>query len=223
MIPPLLIIAIASTLLVILVTLEQRGGGNASRPRLVVKTALSMLFVATALVQTGPGDGFYTSLIIGLVLCLLGDVFLALPGRRMFLLGLVSFLLGHLAYVVAFISLSLSSASWLTVMGGLVTATVSGAVFFLWLRPHLGKMLLPVSAYVVVITAMVIGAWTVLGDSGLAASGRSMIFSGALLFYLSDLAVARERFVKKDPRNALIGLPLYYAGQFLLAFSPGAL
>jgi hypothetical protein len=35
--------------------------------------------------------------------------------------------------------------------------------------------------------------------------------------------VARQRFVKTGFVNRFIGLPLYYSGQFLLAFSTGLL
>jgi uncharacterized membrane protein YhhN len=47
-----------------------------------------------------------------------------------------------------------------------------------------------------------------------------MIITDALMFYFSDIFVARERFVTHEFANRLIGLPLYYTGQFLLAFSP---
>ncbi len=40
-----------------------------------------------------------------------------------------------------------------------------------------------------------------------------------MLFYLSDLFVARERFVTSAFVNRLVGLPLYYGGQVLLALS----
>jgi uncharacterized membrane protein YhhN len=42
---------------------------------------------------------------------------------------------------------------------------------------------------------------------------------GALLFYLSDLAVARHRFVHPAFVNRAIGLPLYYVGQLLIALT----
>ena len=51
--------------------------------------------------------------------------------------------------------------------------------------------------------------------------GRGVVFTGALLFYLSDLFVARNRFMEKSFINRLMGLPLYYTAQFLLAFSIG--
>jgi len=68
---------------------------------------------------------------------------------------------------------------------------------------------------------MVIGAGSVLFDSTLPATGRNVVFIGAILFYLSDLFVARHRFMKQEFVNRLLGLPLYYSGQFLLAFSIG--
>jgi uncharacterized membrane protein YhhN len=84
-------------------------------------------------------------------------------------------------------------------------------------------MNLPVLLYIIVITIMVVGAWSVIGDTQLAFFGRVVIFVGALSFYFSDVFVARNRFLKPGFINRLIGLPLYYFGQFLLAFSVGGL
>jgi uncharacterized membrane protein YhhN len=42
---------------------------------------------------------------------------------------------------------------------------------------------------------------------------------GAALFFASDLAVARNRFVAKAFVNRAWGLPAYYAGQLLIAWS----
>jgi uncharacterized membrane protein YhhN len=135
-------------------------------------------------------------------------------------MGLVSFLLGHLFYVICFFYVAdISQWTWIGCLTGLL---VSGLIFG-WLRPHLGSMLIPVIAYVIVITVMVIGAWTVLGDTKLSYSSRLLVFIGAVSFYLSDLFVARDRFVKSEFTNRLIGLPMYYCGQFLLAFSIGLL
>ena len=188
--------------------------------KLPTKTILSCLFIFTAVVQPHPIPGYYYLLLIGLIFCLGGDVFLALPQERMFLYGLVSFLLGHVLYVVCFFYVA--DVSYWTGIGCLVGLLVSGLVFW-WLRPHLGSMLIPVIAYIFVITAMVVGAWTVLGDADLSRVGRLLVFSGAVSFYLSDLFVARDRFLKSEFINRLIGLPMYYCGQFLLAFSVGLL
>lgn len=87
-----------------------------------------------------------------------------------------------------------------------------------WLRPNLDEAMVgPVAAYVVVISVMVIAA---LATAGFDLDGR--IVAGAGLFYMSDLFVARQRFVAPGFVNRLVGLPLYYAGQILLALSSGS-
>jgi uncharacterized membrane protein YhhN len=189
-------------------------------PRVIVKTLLSSLFVITALMTPYSETPFGRVLLLGLILCFVGDVFLALEGPKMFLIGLVAFLLGHLAYVTAFITIA--EVSWLTTPAFALHAVIAAGVLR-WLRPHLGRMINPVLAYLVVITAMVIAAWSIFGTASLNQELRQTILIGALLFYLSDLFVARHRFVKKQPLNRFLGLPAYYAGQFLLASSIGLL
>jgi uncharacterized membrane protein YhhN len=65
---------------------------------------------------------------------------------------------------------------------------------------------------VAVISAMVA---TAAGAFGAGAGG--LLLAGALAFFASDLAVARERFVERSFANKLWGLPLYYGAQLLLA------
>jgi uncharacterized membrane protein YhhN len=47
------------------------------------------------------------------------------------------------------------------------------------------------------------------------------IVLGSVAFFLSDIAVARNRFVAPGSVNRSVGLPLYYTGQVLLALSVG--
>jgi uncharacterized membrane protein YhhN len=188
--------------------------------RLPTKTALSSLFILAAMIQPHPISRYYQFVLLALAFCLGGDVFLALPQKKMFLIGLISFLCGHIFYIIALFSVA--QLSKLTLVGSLTGLVISGGVYS-WLRPHLGSMKTPVLIYVIVITVMLSGACTVLGDSTLVRTGRIMVFAGALSFYFSDLFVARDRFLKREFQNRIIGLPMYYTGQFLLAFSVGLL
>jgi len=210
----ILILAAAFPLLAGLLFFEKR---ESTRGLLLTKPFLSLLFIAAAL--TGPeGDPAYFRMVLaGLICCLAGDVCLIFFfSRPLFLAGLVAFLTGHILYTVAFFQKAPPGLStWII---GVCTAAVSGTVFA-WLRPHLGRMRLPVVAYMVIITAMVIGAASLLKDEGSGVPGRSLTFTGALLFYVSDIFVARHRFVAKAYVNRLVGLPLYYAAQFMIAFS----
>jgi uncharacterized membrane protein YhhN len=213
----ILIIILAVILLGGLLYFEKQGNPKWVLP---TKTLLSCLFIITALLQPHPLPGYFYLLLMGLIFCLGGDVFLALPREKMFLCGLVSFLLGHVFYVIAFFTIAhLHQWTWI---GLGICLVLSGGIYF-WLRPHLGSMHLPVLFYVIVITVMVVGAWSIIGDSQLALTGRVIVFAGAVSFYFSDVFVARDRFLKPEFLNRLIGLPLYYFGQFLLAFSVGLL
>lgn len=211
------IIIAAALLLSGLLLFEKR---NAPKKILPVKTVLSLLFILTAWVQPHAMPSYALFVMLGLVCCLGGDVFLALPQKRMFLFGLVSFLVGHVFYVVAFFSIS--DVSRFTAMGVLQTLVV-GTGIFLRLKPHLGELKKPVLGYIVVISVMLCGAWSTLGAAHLSSAAKTMVFAGAVSFYLSDMLVARDRFLKTAFLNRLIGLPLYYAGQFLIAFSTGAM
>jgi uncharacterized membrane protein YhhN len=185
---------------------------------LLSKASLSILFVAVAALQHATTPAYYWTMLAGFVLCLGGDVLLAIPGEKTFLAGLVSFLLGHICYVLAFFGLASPGVFALV---GLVIVIAIAAVIFRWLAPHLDDMAKPVVAYMLVISVMVFGALSAMGDSSLPTTGRVFILVGAIAFFVSDIFVAKDRFVDGRYSNRLIGLPLYYAAQFLLAFSIG--
>jgi uncharacterized membrane protein YhhN len=211
----LAIVVVASGLLVgLLMAEKQRGTGLI----LSFKTPLSALFVVAAVIQPHPAQAYYHWVLAGLVLGLIGDICLALMGNMAFRAGLVAFLLGHIMYVVAFWGLTRPS-DWSTVGHVFIASASLGA--FLWLRPHLGAMLVPVTLYVIVISLMVASAWVVFINPEINWKGSWTILLGALSFYASDIFVARERFVKSKYENRLLGLPAYYYGQFLIAFSVG--
>jgi uncharacterized membrane protein YhhN len=175
------------------------------------KAVASASFVALGLLRVDGAGAVGGWIVAGLVLCAVGDLLLLGSGRS-FDLGLLSFLLGHCAYIGAFAAALPPSAWWRPAVVPLVLAA-AGALRWLW--PHLGRRRLPVVAYIVAISVMLWGAVSVVRAGALPAT----VAPGAILFYLSDLAVARHRFVKAEFLNRGIGLPLYYAGQVLIAMS----
>lgn len=178
----------------------------------VFKPAASTGFVATA-VAAGALDGTYGRIVfVALLLCWLGDVLLIPKDERIFRAGISSFLLGHVALVAAFYTRGLD-LRWAAIAALLV---VGPAVAILrWLRPHLEPPMRPaVTAYVTVISTMVAAA---LGT--FAAAPSPPILAAALGFAVSDLSVARDRFVAPSFVNRAWGLPLYYAAVLLFATS----
>jgi uncharacterized membrane protein YhhN len=199
--------ALTAVALAALLSAEWRGsraGVWAAKPL----ASLGFLWAAWA---AGALDHAYGRWVFGaLVLSFWGDVLLIPTARASFLAGLVSFLLGHLAYAAAF---AVRGVSWGGVAAGAVAVVPAAAIALGWLRPHVeGAMRGPVVAYVVVISAMVLMA-----VGTVAAAGRPAIVVGAVMFYVSDLAVARQRFVARSFWNKSWGLPLYYGGQLVLA------
>ena len=209
------VLALASGLLVGLLIAEKH---KRIGPILIFKTPLSILFVAAALIQPHPIEPYYQWVVAGLVFGLIGDVCLALKGNKAFKAGLVAFLLGHVLYVVAFAGLTRPS-DWLNLTHLLIVGISLGV--FWWLRPHLGAMTIPVGLYVLVISLMIAAAWVAFLNPDLRSTGAWALLVGACCFYVSDVFVARERFVRRRFANRLLGLPLYYVGQFCIAFSVG--
>lgn len=209
------IIPVAVVLLTALLVFEKK---DSVTGKLVFKLPLSLLFIVTAAIQPVFNPGYRFHLLTGMVLCLGGDVLLIFPQKKAFTAGLISFLLGHIFYVTAFFTIS----SWsLTAVLPAGAVLVFSAGVFMRLRNSLGDSLIPVAFYIMVITAMVMAAGFVFFSRVLPEAGRTFVFAGAVLFYCSDLFVARNRFVKKSFFNRFAGLPMYYSGQFLLAFSAG--
>ncbi len=172
----------------------------------LASTVFILAAVASGALKTRPGQWVFA----GLVFSYLGDVALIFSHRVLFLSGLVVFLLGHVMYVAAFWQGDVDGA----MAAGAVVPLVGIAMFiYRWLAPHLGRLKGPVVAYIVVISVMVASA------AGLLSSAHgAWIFLGAVLFFVSDICVARDRFVTQGFLiNRGLGLPLYYGGQLVLA------
>jgi len=176
----------------------------------VAKPLASLGFLGAAWAAGAVDTAYGRWVMAALVLSFAGDVLLIPAARASFLAGLVSFLLGHLAFACAFV---VRGVAWVWVAVAAVAVLPAAALALRWLRPHVeAAMRTPVLAYVTVISTMVLFA------AGTAGAGpRPAILVGALAFYVSDLAVARQRFVARTFWNKFWGLPLYYGAQLVLA------
>ncbi len=183
--------------------------------RTVFKTLTSLLFVIAAW-TAGPAGGYGGYLFAGLLLSFVGDLLLIPRAKPYFVASIGAFLLAHLLYFLAFTTLAPPSLASLPFLAG-VAVMAAGFLYRFW--GHLGSLRPAVVAYVLVITLMLFSAWSVLPSPEVPAITKVLIAIGAGLFYLSDLFVALERFVARRFINKLLGLPMYYTAQFMLAFS----
>jgi uncharacterized membrane protein YhhN len=150
---------------------------------------------------------------VGLGFCVLGDIFLELP-EQFFIFGMGAFLLGHVAYIVAFIRRSASPAP---------LAAAPFAVWIIWagvtLLPHLGDLRLPVIVYTVVIFVMM---WR--ATSLVIAEESPSVFDwfamlGAASFGFSDTLIALNKFHAPIDGVRIPIIVTYWLGQALIAAS----
>lgn len=192
--------------LVILQLLDNESG--AAVAKFLASSAFLVVVIGAGAFRSSYGKVIFA----GLIFSWCGDMFLLGSSQELFLAGLASFLLGHMAYIVAFAIRGISSR-W-SLSASLPILAVSLVVTF-WLSPHVAPyMLIPVRVYTIIIGLMIIAA---IGTRG--AGGPLLIPTGAALFYFSDLSVATMQFMEPAFPTYIWGLPFYYTGQLLLALS----
>ncbi|WP_428407695.1 lysoplasmalogenase [Hyphococcus sp.] len=186
-------------------------------PRLkwAAKPAASLCFVLLAAASGATESAYGIWILAALVLCMAGDVFLIPVGEKTFLAGMAAFAAGHAAYIGAFLSggPEATPVLYMAAAGMALFAVFS----LLWLWPHLGAFRGPVAGYTVIIAAMVAASF--LAEPPGRAAPSLLVIAGAVGFAISDLSVARDKFVAPDFFNRAWGLPLYYTAQLLLAAS----
>lgn len=180
--------------------------------RIACKPLASLGFLGAAVAAGALHQPYGQAVMVALVFCWGGDVALIGKSQAALLAGIGLFLIGHLGFVAAFLVHGFDDR--VAFRAGLMLAPVLAAVLW-WLWPRVSeRMRRPVIAYIAVITTMVATA------AGAVAMGLpTRVGWGAGLFFVSDLFVARNRFVESGLINRVIGLPLYYAGVLLLATS----
>lgn len=148
---------------------------------------------------------------ISLVFGAAGDVLLIPKGNgAIFRAGILSFLASHVLYVAAFAARGLAP---LPTLAAALAVALPAYGIWRYLRGHVSEQLRPaVVAYIAVISVMVAASFgaTLAGDAP-----TPLIAVAAVAFFLSDITVARQRFVVKAWWHRAIGLPLYFGSQFL--------
>lgn len=151
----------------------------------------------------------------GLLLCALGDILLEASDAT-FLFGLIAFLLGHVAYIVAF-----TSDSRRLFPLGAALAFGYGVVVYAYLTAagNLGAMAAPVLVYMVVICGMLWRASARLGVAEIVRASAWAGLAGALFFTASDSILSLRMFDTPINLGGVAVMLTYWIGQTLIAFS----
>jgi len=151
----------------------------------------------------------------GLLFGALGDIMLMFKPEWAFLSGLVAFLMSHICYSMAFVKLGVRWTSAPSFIAMAASASLLSQLLP-WLLPNVDSdMKGPVLVYMAAIIAMLIAS---MGSAANAERPLPQVL-GAIAFVISDIFVAREKFVVAGFENAWIGLPLYFYAQIAIAHS----
>lgn len=137
----------------------------------------------------------------------------------LFVVGLAAFLIAHLGYAYAFIKNVMDSNEKFNLGKSVAMAIpfvlVTGS-FFYYMKDGLpDELFAPVLAYTVVISLMgITSAWR---KGHVQSKTYNWILIGAILFILSDMVIAINKFVVDFDYDAILNMILYLTGQFMIA------
>jgi uncharacterized membrane protein YhhN len=147
----------------------------------------------------------------------LGDIVLlfAYKGQLYFIIGLISFLIAHVAYILAFKKEIYGyhpkkSFPWIPFVA------VVAYLIALWylLIPVLGGLKIPVVVYSLVISGML--AMSIYVDYIVASKSSKWMMLGAVCFVMSDSILAINKFLTPVPLAALAIMSTYLFAQYAL-------
>jgi uncharacterized membrane protein YhhN len=151
---------------------------------------------------------------VGLAFSLIGDLALLSSEPLWFKVGLGSFLVTHVCYILALRPVTVRSIRpVLTAVLG-IAATVC-TILLAYPRASAGGVAIPVAVYAGVLTVTLVTASATVGGPLRKAPWAA---AGALLFYLADTAIAIKSFVPTIvlPHPVLFTTGLYWVGQYLI-------
>jgi alkenylglycerophosphocholine hydrolase len=184
----------------------------------IAKPGVMVMLIVYLWTSVGLAGGAPLWFGLGILFCLVGDVFL-LWLDRFFLPGLVSFLIGQIAYIIGFNSPTTPLSLWgllLAVIIGLSCARVVRRILTSIAEKGPAQMRIPVAAYGVVISLMLLSAMLKFTDSSWVAVASALASLGAFLFLMSDIVLGWNKFVTPIKNGRLLNIAMYHLGQILL-------
>lgn len=170
-------------------------------------TLAALIVVALVLdaASNVPGRWMLVALVFGMA----GDIALLDDSVERFRAGVAAFLVGHAAWIAAFVTLGLPRPGWSWVALVLVAASavVTRGVLPAAHRAHGLSVSAPIGVYTLAIGAMLVCAWF---------TGEPLIAAGAAIFVASDSTLSVDRFVRPLPSAHLIVMVTYHLGQALM-------
>jgi uncharacterized membrane protein YhhN len=185
---------------------------------LFIKPLICISLGAYLYMQSNMNAGFNRMVFAGLLFSLFGDSFLMFAGNDVyfFLYGLVSFLLAHIVYSMAFFRDFKNNPQASKYYGHLMLFVmgVFSLSYYSWIRDYLNDFRIPVMAYMFVISIMAILAGYRFKRVNLLSF--RLIYWGAIFFVISDSALAYNKFVEPFSFAGILIMSTYMIAQYLI-------
>ena len=139
-----------------------------------------------------------------------GDVFLI--SSDWFMAGLVSFLIAHIFYIVAYQKTGAATGQLKAV--DIVKFVIYGAALIWFIYPGLGDLLVPVLIYALVLLGM--GVWAHKRRGATSTASFKLVALGAILFAISDGLIAVNKFAYPIPAERILIMSIYISAQYLI-------
>lgn len=157
------------------------------------------------------------SILSALIFSWIGDILLMWP--QLFVYGLGAFLMAHICYIIGFrVAQSRPSpmehVNFVKAFFYNFPIYIAAAFVFYLINPGLGPMRIPVVAYIVVIVGMVATARDRFKKCNAASFWQ--VFIGAILFFVSDGAIAVSRFFQDFQESGIVIIGTYATAQLLI-------
>lgn len=193
-------------------------------PAVILKGTASIVFILFGILSSAScaREGFAGWIIAGLILGGIGDVCLNLrfvlkDTQKIFLIGVASFLLGHIMYLAALIPHAGG-----TLIPALIIGVILAFLLLRWIFSRIRQVqkVMKIFGYVyigavVLMTCVAAGVYALDPSS----SGSLVFMLGAILFTASDIILIFNMFGDKKPWMRPTNLTLYYLGQLMIAAS----
>jgi len=184
--------------------------------QLIFKPLLVPALIGYLASQVNINTGLAKWVLPALLFSFIGDVLLLFQAGNelFFLFGLVAFLTAHIFYIFFFYRIKTTEQVKTNILL-LLAGTAYYAVLIGWLFSHLGAMKVPVCVYGIFICTMFVLAMHLFFIKNRTAGIK--IFSGALLFVVSDSVLAVNKFYRPFDAAAMIIMLTYGLAQFFIA------
>lgn len=164
------------------------------------------------------GKDINTIIILALFFGFLGDVFLIKSkNSKFFIMGLLSFLIGHIFYIVElFKNINFKNFYFIYLFSLLIPILISYFVYNK-IKNYLGSFKAPVIIYIFIIATMLcLSIFYFLTNT---TSLPLIAMLGAILFVLSDSILSISTFKGSFKRDSFFIMITYIMAQFLLSYS----